>query len=249
MSYPEQAPARRPAVVVLAVAVLAVMALGALGYAVAGLSTVGGTVARFRTAAAGTSADAGQVDAVVTLLRGSVMLSAVLSLLAGFLLAGLALGLAAGRPGARVATWVVAGLGLLLGCCGIAALVVQRAAPLDFGDDRVAAELVSLVADAHPSWWIPLTATLSVAQVLGYLVVAALLAIPSANAWFRRSPAPPSVPPPAGPPAGYPPAPSGYPSAPSGHPPAPSSGYPSPAPPHQPYPPLGAPPSPPYPPR
>ena len=232
MSYPEQAPARRPAVVTLAVAVLAVMALGAFGYAVAGLTAVGGTVSRFRAAAAGTSADVSQVDAAVTLLRGWVVLSAVLSVVAGLLLAGLVLGLAGGRPGARVATWVVAGLGLLLGCCGIVALIVQRATPLDFGDDRAAAELVDLVAGAYPSWWIPLTLALSIAQTLGYLVVAVLLAMPPANAWFRRRPA---SPPPHQPPAPQPPYP----------PPAPPFGYP----PYQPYPPPGASPSPPYPPR
>ncbi|MBX7269880.1 hypothetical protein KIF24_30230 [Micromonospora sp. Llam7] len=225
MSYPEQAPARRPAVVLLAVAVLAVLALGAFGYAVAGLSAVGGTVARFRAAAA-TSSSAADVDAVVALLRASVVLSAVLSVLAGLLLAGLALGLAARRPAARVATWVVAGLGMCCGCGGIAALVVQRATPLDLGDDRATAELLALVPDAYPSWWIPLSATLSVGQVLGYLVVAVLLAMPGANAWFRRRPASPPYQPPA-PPAGYPPS----------------------APPYQPYPPPGAPTSPPHPPR
>ncbi|MEU5551711.1 MULTISPECIES: hypothetical protein [unclassified Micromonospora] len=228
MSYPEQAPPRRPAVVVTAVVVLVVMAVGAFGYAVTGLSAVGGTVSRFRAAAVGTSADSAQVDAMVTLLRGVVVGAAVLSVLAALLLAGLAVGLAGRRPAARVSTWVVAGLGALLGCCGIGALLIQRATPLDFGDDQAAAELVALVADAYPSWWIPVTTTLSVGQVLGYLVVAVLLAMPSANAWFRRHPVPPHHP----------------------HPPHhPPSAYPPPVAPHQTYPPPGAPPSSPYPPR
>ncbi|MFF5214000.1 hypothetical protein [Micromonospora sp. NPDC000442] len=234
MSYPDQAPARRPAAVVLAVATLVVMALGALVFAVIGLASVSGTVDRFR-ATADAGADPGQVDAVVALLRASVVVSAVLSILAGLLLVGLALGLAARRPAARVATWVVAGLGMCCGCGGIAALIVQRATPLEFGDDRATAELLALVPDAHPSWWIPLTATLSIAQVLGYLVVAVLLALPAANAWFRRRPASqrqasPYQPP--TPPFGQPPA------APPYQPP-----------PYQPYPPPGAPTSPPYPPR
>ncbi|GIJ79785.1 hypothetical protein SAMN05443287_107288 [Micromonospora phaseoli] len=238
MSYPEQAPARRPAVVVLAVALLAVMALGALGYAAAGLSVMGGTVTRFRAAAVSTSASGTDVDAVVTLLRVSFVLSAVLSVLAGVLLVGLALGLVARRSGARVATWVVAGLGMCCGCGGVAALVVQRATPLDFGDDRATAELLNLIPQAHPSWWIPLSATLSVGQVLGYLVVAVLLAMPGANAWFRRRPAPQA------------PAPGHQPPAPPYQSYPPPAGYPPPAPPYQPYPPPpGAPTSPPYPPR
>ncbi|MFG3706666.1 hypothetical protein ACGF7U_18315 [Micromonospora sp. NPDC047670] len=209
MSHPDQAAARRPAAVTLAVAVLLLMAVAALAHAVAGAVSLGGTVARFRDAAQGTSAGPDQIDRVVTLLRVSTVLTAVVSLLAGLLLAGLALGLRARRSGARTATWVVSGLGLILGCCALALLGVQRAAPLRLGeDDRATAELLGLVADAQPSWWIPLGAGLSVGQVLGYLVVAVLLALPAANAWFRRRPAatdpqqPPT--PPAPPPAEHP---------------------------------------------
>ena len=99
--------------------------------------------------------------------------------------------MSAGRSGARTATWVVAGTGLLCGCCGLAVLVGQRAAPLRLGaDDRITAELLGLVGDAYPSWWIPVNATLSVAQILGYLVVAALLTLPSSGAFLRRRTAP-----------------------------------------------------------
>ncbi|GIJ22255.1 hypothetical protein [Micromonospora lutea] len=189
MSYPEQAPARRPAAVMLAVATLAVMALGALVFAMIGLASIDGTVDRFRSTA-GAEADPGQVDAVVGLLRASVVVSAVLSIFAGLLLVVLTLGLAARLPAARVATWVVAGLGVFCGCGGLVTLIVQRAVPLEFRDNLGTAELLALVSDAHPAWWIPLTAALSIAQVLGYLVVAVLLALPAANAWFRRRPAP-----------------------------------------------------------
>ncbi|MFG3422826.1 hypothetical protein [Micromonospora sp. NPDC048063] len=193
MSYPDRAPARRPAVVTLAVAALVLMAVAALAYAVAGAATLGGTVDRFRDAAGSTSAGPDQVDRIVTLLRVSTVLTVVVSTVAGLLLAGLALGLRAGRSGARTATWVVSGLGLILGCCALAVLVGERAAPLRLGeDDRATGELLGLVDDSHPSWWIPLGAGLSVGQVLGYLVVATLLALPAANAWFRRRPAPPA---------------------------------------------------------
>ncbi|WP_410810486.1 hypothetical protein [Micromonospora sp. 067-2] len=221
MSYPESAPARRPAVVLLAAAVLLVMAAAALAYTVVDLAVLSRTVDAFRSAARDTSASTRQIDDVVTLLRASAALSAVVAALSVPLLAGLALGLLAGRSGARVATWVVCGLGLLAGCCSVAVLVGERAAPLRLGDgERATAELLGLIADAYPSWWIPLNAGLSVGQCLGYLVVATLLALPAANAWFRRHrPAAPTVP-----------------SAPPGFPPAP----------HQPPP---APIAPPYPPR
>ena len=71
------------------------------------------------------------------------MLSAVLAVLSALVLVGLALGLLAGRTGARIGTWVVSGLGLLAGCCSVAVLVGERAAPLRLGaDDQAVAELL-----------------------------------------------------------------------------------------------------------
>lgn len=187
MSYPESAPARRPAVVLMAAGALLVMAVAALAYAVVDLVVLGGTVDAFRSAARGTSASPEQIDDVVTLLRASAVLSAVVAALSAPVLAGLALGLLAGRNGVRVATWVVSGLGLLAGCCSVAVLIGERAAPLQLGSgEQAVAELLGLIGDAYPSWWIPLNAGLSVAQGLGYLVVATLLALPAANAWFGR---------------------------------------------------------------
>ncbi|MEV4496029.1 hypothetical protein AB0J84_10010 [Micromonospora arborensis] len=214
MSNPESAPARRPAVVLSAASVLLVMAVGALAYTVVDLVVLGGTVDAFRSAARDTSASSEQIDDVVTLLRASAVLSAVVAALSAPVLAGLALGLLAGRNGVRVATWVVSGLGLLGGCCSVAVLVGERAAPLQLGaDDRSLAELLGLIGDAYPSWWIPLNAGLSVGQGLGYLVVATLLALPAANAWFghRRSTAPTAPP-------AFSPAPPQPPSAPSAPP-------------------------------
>ncbi|MGC4886097.1 hypothetical protein [Micromonospora sp. DT227] len=190
MSYPDRVAPRRPGAVVAAVAVLLLMAVGAVAYAATNLVIAGGTVDRFRAAAAGTDAGGDDIDRVAGLLRGSTVLTAVLGVLAALLLVGLALGLRAGRPGARVATWAVAGLGLLCGCCGFATLVGQRAAPLRLGaDDRVTADLLGLVGDAYPDFWLAANAAMLVAQIIGYLVVVALLAAPSANAFLRR-PAP-----------------------------------------------------------
>ncbi|TNH30468.1 hypothetical protein FHG89_07380 [Micromonospora orduensis] len=211
MSYPESAPARRPAVVLLATAVLLVMAVAALAYTFVDLAVLGRTVDAFRSAAGDTSASPQQIDEVTTLLRLSAVLTAVVAAFSAVLLAGLALGLLAGRRGVRVATWVVCGLGLLAGCCSVAVLVGERAAPLRLGDgERATAELLGLLADAYPSWWIPVNAGLSVGQGLGYLVVATLLALPAANAWFgRRRPSAPTVPsaPPGFPPTPYQPQP------------------------------------------
>jgi hypothetical protein len=195
VSYPQPAPTRRPAVVALATAVLLLMAVAAVAYAVAGLAVLGGTVDAFRAAARDTSASREQIDGLVALLRGSVVLSTVVAALGAVLLAGLGLGLLTGRTGIRVATWVVCGVGLLAGCCSLAVLVGERAAPLRLGSgQRATAELLPLVAGAYPSWWIPVNGGLSVGQGLGYLVVATLLALPAANAWFGRHRPPSTVP-------------------------------------------------------
>ncbi len=198
MSYPDRA--RRPVPVTAAVVLLALMAAVAVGYAVVSLLVLPGTVDAFRSAAADTSASSDEVGAVAVLAGAWTVVGAAVSLLAGVLLAALAVGLRAGRPGARVATWVVAGLGVLAGCCGLVALGGMRAVPVRLGEeDRVTAELLARLDEAWPGWWIPLGAGLSVGQVLGYLVVAVLLVLPPAAAWFRRpSPAPhtPMYPPP-----------------------------------------------------
>lgn len=227
MSYPVQAAPRRPGAVVSAAVVLLLMAVGAVAYALASLAVTGGTVSRFRDAASATGAGQREIDDVASVLRGSTVLSAVVGVVVALVLAGLALGLLSGRSGARVATWVVAGLGLFCGCCGLAVLVGQRATPLQVGSDsRATAELFGQLGDAYPDWWIPVNAALSVAQVLGYLVVAALLVLPAAGAFFHRGPAPAGPTPPAGP---FPPAGPVGPTAP-GHgpasaPPAPAYGY------------------------
>ncbi|WP_018221771.1 hypothetical protein [Salinispora pacifica] len=186
MSYPE--PARRPAVVTAAVLLLALMAVVAVAYAVTGLFVLVSTVAAFRLAAAGSAASSDEIDGVVLLVSAWTVAGAVVSLLAGALLAALAGLVRTGRSGARVATWVVAGLGVVAGCCGCAGLGGMRAFPMQPGDeDRATVELFAQLPEAYPDWWIPLGAGLSVGQVLGYLVVAILLALPPAAGWFRRT--------------------------------------------------------------
>ncbi|WP_435871123.1 hypothetical protein [Micromonospora wenchangensis] len=202
MSYPDQVPDRRPPAVTVAAALLGLMALAAGVYAVTGLLALGGTVDRFRGAAAGTAADPGDVDGLVRLLRLGTVGAAVLTVLVALLLVGLAGGLLARRRAARVGVWVVCGLGLLAGVCALAVLVGQRVRPLRLGSgDQGVADLFTILDDAYPSWWVPVNAGVSAAQALGYLAVAVLLALPPANTWFTgRRPARPGP----GPAAPYP---------------------------------------------
>jgi hypothetical protein len=185
MSYAVQTPVetsvpRRPVTVQLAAALLALMALVGLGYAVAAVAVAPGVVDRFRAAAG--AADSGNVDAYVTGVWMVAALGAVLAVILFALYIVLALGLRRGSQASRVGTWVVCGLGLLFGCGTTFAVAVQRSGT---GDP---AALGSALSDAYPGFWITLNVSLAVAQMLGYLVVAMLLAISPGGFFGRGTP-------------------------------------------------------------
>ena len=182
------APVRRPTAVNAAAAFMILMALVSLANAIASLTSMNGIVHRFRTAATRTDATGSDIDGMVALLRTSLILAAVVGAVVAVLLTVLASGNLRGSNGARVATWIVSGLGLACGCCGLAIVVAQRAMTLNLsGDTQVTEDLLRALNDAYPSWWIGLNGGLSAAQPVGYLVIALLLATPAANAFFRRS--------------------------------------------------------------
>jgi hypothetical protein len=235
MSYVMQPPAaapaptdkpRRPVSVASAAALLVVMAVVGLGYAVATLVIAPGTIDRFR-AAAGGAAGSADVDGYITVVWIGAALSAVLAVILFALYVVLALGLRRGSNAARIATWVVAGLGLLGGCATTAIVAVERAG------DPVEGSLSAALSAAYPEPWIPLNVSLAIAQMLGYLIVAVLL-LASPGTFFGRAPKPLPPDPFAAPGYG---APGGYPAPPAGYGPPPTSGYPMPptggyAPPH-----------------
>lgn len=171
------------------------MAVASVGTAILGLASMAATVNRFRD----TTASRSETEALVATVRAGALLNAAVGVVVAVVLVTLALGILRGSNGARIATWVISGAGLLCGCGSLAAVVLQRSVPLTT-DARTAAQLDALAA-AYPSGWIALTVGLSAAQALSYLVVAALLTLPSANAYFRRRqpwrpPTPPHVAPP-----------------------------------------------------
>jgi hypothetical protein len=188
-------PARRPAPVSAAVSIMILMAAGGLANAVIGLAGMGGVVDRFRAGATRAGASEADIDSLAGLAWGMVIAGAVLAVVLAALLVTLALGNLRGSNGARIATWVVCGLGLLCGCCGLLAVVGQSALSWNISsDDPTAEDLTQALTDAYPGWWIGLSGSLSAAQALGYLVVALLLALPAAHRYFRKRPAPPVAP-------------------------------------------------------
>jgi hypothetical protein len=164
--------------------VLALMALVGLAYAIAAVSTAPGTVDRFRAASAG--AASADVDGYVSVIWIGAAIGTVLAVILVALYLVLALGLRRGSNAARIATWVVCGLGLLAGCGSTATVLVERSGT---GDPQ---SLGAALSGAYPSSWIGLNLSLAIAQMVGYAVVALLL-IAGRGAWFGRGPAVPAA--------------------------------------------------------
>ncbi|MEV4705575.1 hypothetical protein [Actinoplanes sp. NPDC049316] len=123
----------------------------------------------------------------------SVMVGvSVISVVINFLLAaGLAI-LAVfnnrGRQGSRITTWVIGGISF---CCfgsALAGNALTSAMNLDTGSTSgpSARELEERLSEALPSWYPPVTMTLSVVLALAILTALILLMLPAANAYFRK---------------------------------------------------------------
>ncbi|WP_319461112.1 hypothetical protein [Micromonospora sp. RTP1Z1] len=196
------------------------------------ISTIGTVRKVLEDAYRGTSAEqAGELAYVFGIAL------AVLTLLLAVGMVVLALLNNRGKNGARITTWVLGGI---LICCTGGSLVNNAAGGLtsggNTGDMPSGAEVQRRLEDALPSWYGPLTTLLGVLGMLALLVALILLALPKANAFFRKPqqtwepplpgggyPAQPYAPGQPGQPGqlGYPPAP-GHPAAPGPwQPPAP----------------------------
>lgn len=172
MSYAVQPPplavlpaARRPAAVTTAVALLWAMAAAGLTYAIGMVAVTPGVVGRLRDAAPGS--DVAENFVTVIWLVGA--LAPVLALLFLALLVVLGIALRRGNRLARVISLGVCGLGLLTGLGTLGILAAQRAG------DAVPGSVGEAVGDAYPTGWLTLNVIVAVAQVVGYLVVGALL--------------------------------------------------------------------------
>ncbi len=183
MSYAVETPSpaaapSRPLTVRLAATLLTLMGVAGLGYAVATLIVVAGAVDRFRAAVPGN--DSADVDGYVTVVWVGAALGAVLAVILFALFIVLALGLRRGSQATRVGTWVVCGLGVLFGCASTVTVAVQRSG------EGVPGTLGVALSEAYPDSWIGLNVAMAIAQMIGYLVVAVLLAV-APGGFFRRA--------------------------------------------------------------
>lgn len=145
-----------------------------------------------------------------------------------------------GRQPARITTWVLGGIYLCCSGFGLLGNAATSGMGMDTGSTSgpSASELESRLASELPGWFMPITTLLTVVVVLALLGAVILLALPAANAYFRK---PQMAWDPLNPYPGYPGQPQAYPGYPSQspyptYPGQPYPGQPYPGQPGQPYP-------------
>ncbi|HWB37890.1 MAG TPA: hypothetical protein VHA75_17885, partial [Rugosimonospora sp.] len=192
---PTQPDARtRPPVVSAAAAVLLVTALAALAATVALLVAAARFRGRYLPLARRTDATDHDINDVGDTIRATMGVLAVLLFLLAVALVLLAVGVLRHSFVARILTWVAAGLGLLCACSQVSGAASAVSDMTYTGDPErvdVASQLTTAVQDALPAWFPGLLGAAATVQLLGYILVAVLLALPPANRYFRRArPAP-----------------------------------------------------------
>ncbi|MFY1688744.1 hypothetical protein [Plantactinospora sp. WMMB782] len=149
-------------------------------------ATVGTVSTVYREAYAGSSLEG--ADGFVV---GTTVVSAILQLLIAIALVALALLNNQGRNGARIATWVVAGLGV---CCTGLGVGGTAFSGMGTGGGSAAdvpdpAEVQRRLEAELPSWSAPLTLICSIVALLALVAAIILLALPASNEFFRKQPA------------------------------------------------------------
>ncbi|MGY0231093.1 hypothetical protein [Longispora urticae] len=183
-SPPPAQPARqRPSLVTAASGLLAVVAVLILIYAVVGLlgqtdEVKAATDAYYKTIPGG----GGGMENFSKLTGGvGVAINAVIAL--GFL--ALAFYTAQGKQVARILTWVFAGIASLCCICGAGSIGLQSSLKnsIPEGDQR---EAYTKMLDAQPGWLVPVSVTVQALVAIALLAAIIMLALPAANAYFRK---------------------------------------------------------------
>jgi hypothetical protein len=174
----------RPGVVTLAGYLLFLLAGLQIANLVVSLATMSTMRSVFEEAYRGTNLE-GSASTIVALTVGVTAFLAVLFGI-GFIVLGV-LDLKGKQP-ARIVTWVVAGLML---CC-LSGSLASNGIGASFG--RTSANGVDMgevqrkITEGMPDWVQPTQLGVGLLQILSALAVIVLLALPAANAYFRRRP-------------------------------------------------------------
>jgi hypothetical protein len=191
-SVPTGAP-RRPAVVSAAGYTLLGVAVAAVLLALLPLPSASHVSAVARDAYANVE----NGDTTATAVSATIYVTVVVYLLAAAGLVVLARFDLRGANGARIATWIVGGVGVL--CCGSGILIGRLASGVGTNTSAEMQAANDKVRAAYPSWLFPTQTTVTVLALLGLILVIILLALPASAAYFRpavaQQPADPGLPP------------------------------------------------------
>ena len=187
MAYtvPYGTPRVRPAVVTAAVALLGLAVVGQVVGAGLTMSIAGTMRDAYLEAYQGSEMGA---DQMATIMNVSTIASAIISLVVATAMAALAILDAKGKQPARIVTWVLGGL---YSCCMTFSLTGNLIGSAFMpkstgGSEPDPTEVTRIVNDALPSWYPSVSMALSVIGLLSVLSAVILLALPAANAYFRK---------------------------------------------------------------
>jgi len=216
------APRSRPTAVTVSSYLLYFSAAASIISAVLSLTTIG-TMRRVYTYLYAGSSESG-IESVFVALS---VVGVVINILFAAGLAILAIYNNRGRQGARITTWVVGGIFLCCNGFGLLGNAATSGMNLDTGNTTgpSAREVEARLSDELPDWFTPVSTLLTVLVVLALLGAVILLALPAANAYFRK---PQAAWDPLNPYPGYPGQPAAYPGypGPSTYPPYPGQAHP-----------------------
>src|SRR2546429_2538260 len=178
MTAPETKP--RPTVVTAAAALSFLIAVLAVVNVVLSLTTMSGYADKFKSEALKHGAAADQVDQAVKFTNGFTLGGLALGLAFAVALVVLGMQVLRGKQGARIGTWVVAGLVLLCGVCILAGSAIGSGMG---GGDASQKAISDAAIAAQPGWYGAWTTVAGIVDLLGAVAIIVLLALPAANAY------------------------------------------------------------------
>jgi hypothetical protein len=172
--------ARPSSVTISSYLLYAVAAIQVIGLILA-LSFIGKTQQVYKEVYAGTSVEGAESFGII-----GIVIGAVVGLLLAVGLVVLATLNNRGRNVSRIVTWVVGGIGV---CCiggslGTGALTGSMNS--GNGDVPSPSDVQRRLDEVLPSWYGPVSTTLTVLSLIGLLVALILLALPASNEFFRK---------------------------------------------------------------
>jgi hypothetical protein len=194
MAYPAATPpgttSGRPRVVTAAIALLILTAVALIVDAVALIAGAGQYPARVREAIEQSDVDPRAADAMEPVSRFMSTAVIAVTLIAATVLVILAAIVARGSFAARVVTWVAVGLALLCNICGLGSagagfsgVAYVSAFSRDASGQHTFAQRLPA---GYPDWYQPLSLGLALVCLVALIFAGVLLAVPTANAYFRK---------------------------------------------------------------